>query len=137
MKKKLKCILLIDDDHSVNFLNEVIIKRSDCTESVKVCTGGHQALEYLRGTGNKDYVLPDLIFLDINMPLMNGWEFLEEYRKLENHLKTQVIIVMLTTSLNPDDESRSRRIPEINDFVNKPITPQLLNNVLKKYFVNF
>src|SRR5258708_36657106 len=106
MNKKLNCILLIDDDEPTNFLNKMTIDQSGCAEWVQVVQSGQEALDYLQGTGRfknrkEDYPRPDLIFLDINMPAMDGWEFLDKYKELPKDQKAEIVLIMLTTSLNP------------------------------------
>src|SRR6478609_8398410 len=134
MKEKLNCILLIDDDEPTNFINELVIKKANCTHKIVAKQGAREALEYLRSQEDGEHPCPDLIFLDINMPAMNGWDFLEEYRKLDEKQKGRIVIVMLTTSLNPDDEEKARGIKEINDFKSKPLTKEILEEILKKYY---
>lgn len=139
MKKKLNCVLLIDDDEPTNFLSQMVVSGANCTDGIQVATSGEQAIHYLTNSGvcadeKPVYPRPDLIFLDINMPAMNGWEFLEKYNTLENDHKGNVVIIMLTTSLNPDDKLRSTDIPHIAGFENKPLTEKKLEEVLKKYF---
>lgn len=73
-----------------------------------------------------------MIFLDINMPSMNGWEFIEQFRKIRSG--SSIVLVMLTTSLNPDDEFLSRKIPEITVFKNKPLTRTMVEGLLNEYF---
>lgn len=127
--KKLNTIMLIDDDEPTNFLSKMLIEEAGCAEHIQVAESGKMALDYLSNDKNS----PDLIFLDINMPAMNGWEFLEKYRKLKKE-KKGVIIIMLTTSLNPDDKIKAGKTPEISGFENKPLNPELIDRVLKKYF---
>lgn len=135
MKKKLNCILLIDDNESDNYYHEVIIEEVGCTENVVALESGKDALEYLSSKeSNGKYPQPDLIFLDINMPGMNGWEFLEEYKKLDKDKQGNIVVVMLTTSLNPDDEAKASDLKEIKNFMNKPLTVDTLNQTLNKYF---
>lgn len=136
MERKLNCVLLIDDDEPTNFLNQIIIESTGCADKIKTAQSGQEALEYLTNSHDHGdhFPCPDLIFLDINMPAMNGWEFLEKYRRLDNHLKGKVMIVMLTTSLFPEDKQRSKEIPEITAFENKPLTEEKLDNILKKFF---
>jgi CheY-like chemotaxis protein len=130
MKQKLNTIMLIDDDEPTNFLSKMLIEEAHCTEHIQVADSGKMALEYLSNGNNS----PDLIFLDINMPAMNGWEFLEKYRELEKAKQGKIVIIMLTTSLNPDDKIKAGQIPEIAGFENKPLSSELINRVIKKYF---
>ena len=135
MRRKLDCILLIDDDEPTNFLNKLTIEQSGCAKHVQVVQSGLEALEYLRGeNGYKGLPRPDLIFLDINMPAMDGWEFLGQYRELNKEQQADIIMIMLTTSLNPDDELRTKEFPEIAGFENKPLLLQRLEDILEKFF---
>jgi CheY-like chemotaxis protein len=68
------------------------------------------------------------------MPVMDGWEFLEEYNKLEEALKNKTTIILLTTSLNPDDKKRAEKIPAISGFENKPLDNKILEKLLQKHF---
>ncbi len=134
IKKKLNCVLLIDDDEPTNFYNEMLIKQAGFAEKVVAVQSGLEALDYLKSKEDGEHPRPDLIFLDINMPAMNGWEFLEEYKRLDKSQKGRIVVVMLTTSLNPDDKMRSEGIQEITDFMNKPLTKEMLKATLEKYF---
>ncbi|HKB44406.1 MAG TPA: hypothetical protein VKC90_08445, partial [Chitinophagaceae bacterium] len=78
-----------------------------------------------------------LIFLDINMPAMNGWEFLDKYNELDQQHKGKVITVMLTTSLNPDDKLKANDNPIISRFETKPLTSEKLHAILRKYFPEY
>ena len=130
MSKKLSTVLLIDDDEPTNYLNKLIIEETGCAEKIKVVQSGNEAIKYLAHTGKK-VPPPELIFLDINMPAMDGWEFLEEYKKIS---KGKVVMFMLTTSLNPDDEERSKMIKEISGFKNKPLTKEIVLEILENHF---
>lgn len=140
MKKKLNCVLLIDDDDSTNFINKMVIERARIAERVEVALNGKEAIDFLTNNGKHKkeagypFPQPMLILLDINMPVMDGWEFLEAYSKLPAHQKSEIIIVMLTTSLNPDDSQRAKGIREISGFKSKPLTFETLNDILNNHF---
>jgi len=135
MSIKLNCILLIDDDESVNFINQMVIEKLGCAEKVITCLNGMSAIEYLKSYEDGKHPQPDLMFLDINMPAMDGWEFLDAYQQLDKHQQSGVVIVMLTTSLDPEDKERAGRIPVINDFENKPLTIEKLQEILNRFFM--
>jgi len=137
MKRKLSCILLVDDDLPTNFINERVLKKIDCTEKIIAVQGGFEALEYLKSTDKEKHPQPDLIFLDINMPGMNGWEFLENYTHLNDTEKSKAIVVMLTTSLNPDEREKAKNIPQISAFLNKPLFIDGVNEILKQKFPEY
>ncbi len=132
MQKKLDCILLIDDDEPTNYLNELILRDVDCAEHIEVAQTGDEALEYLEHAVPDEHApVPELIFLDINMPAMDGWEFLDRYDKFDPE---QVVVVMLTTSLNPEDEQRAQSRSNIKCFVHKPLTKDKVEDILNKFF---
>jgi CheY-like chemotaxis protein len=138
MKPKLNSVLLIDDDEPTNFYTQLIVEESGCTDHIKVAQGGREALEYLSNSTNASADVscpcPDLIFLDINMPAMDGWEFLDHYKKMNKDRHAKVIVVMLTTSLNPDDKQKAIEMPEISAFESKPLTEEKLDRILREHF---
>lgn len=137
LKRKLKCILLIDDDSATNYIHKRVIDKAEITEKIVALESGYDALEYLQKTDFDKFPRPDIIFLDINMPGMDGWEFLNGYEKLKENQRSKIILVMLTTSLNPDDKNKSDSISTINGFRNKPLNVEILNGVIDEYFPNY
>ena len=131
MKKRLNCILLIDDDSSDNFIHKMIIKNMDIADHIDVALNGEEGLKYLLRDNTP---VPEIIFLDINMPKMNGWEFMEEYKKLDESRRSKIVIGMLTTSFNPDDKSKSKFTTDIESFNNKPLTEEMLSQIIDKHF---
>jgi CheY-like chemotaxis protein len=131
MKKKLNCILLIDDNAADNRYHQIILQQLNAACSIQFAESGLEAINFLT---RKDQPLPELIFLDINMPAMNGWEFLETYRNLKMPDKQCVVIVMLTTSLNPQDRKRAADFPEINGFEVKPLTTEMVEKIFEYSF---
>lgn len=139
MNQKFKCVLLVDDDDATNFLNKIFIENSGIAEHIQVAWNGEEALEYITNTGmyenkNANFPKPDLIFLDINMPVMDGWEFMQEYHKLDEKQKENIVIIMLTTSTNPDDKTKAASFSEISDFRSKPLLAETLEEIERKYF---
>ncbi|MBN4047050.1 response regulator [bacterium AH-315-P13] len=132
--KKLN-ILLVEDDRATNFLNKYIIKKKSITKHIQVSENGLEALEFLKLGIKDNNLLPDLIFLDINMPILNGWEFLNEYKKLEIAHKEDIVIMMLTSSINPDDKKKAEAIKEVKGFLGKPLTPFNIHNIIQEYFI--
>lgn len=94
-----------------------------------------EALSMLECPGVKDCENPDLIFLDLNMPGLTGWDFIDEYKKLKNRRSLNSVIVVLTASVNPDDGKKASRISEVAEFRNKPLTDAMVDEIVQKYFV--
>ncbi|WP_109299144.1 response regulator [Aquimarina sp. AU474] len=134
MGKSVNCVLLIDDDKATNFFNERVVNRHQGFHQVNTVQSGLAALEYLRDVGKDSIIKPDLIFLDINMPAMNGWEFLIEFSKLDHSVTNGIKVILLSTSSNPDDVKESAKNHSVDDFINKPLSLDLLDNVLQNHF---
>ncbi len=137
--KKLNCILLVDDNVNDNFFHTIAIKDANAAEQINTATDGQMALEYFDKTKENpnQYPFPDLIFLDINMPKLNGFEFLEKAReKIFFDNNKLPVIVILTGSLNPNDEeiAKEKFSNEIKDFKNKPLTTEMLREIIEKFF---
>lgn len=135
--KKLNCVLLIDDDEPTNFIHKRIVTKWDGAEEVQIAEGGQEALNYLSSSEAGEYPQPDIIFLDINMPGMDGWEFLEEYDQLPLAQKGGVMVMMLTTSLNPDDREKAKKYGAVAGFMNKPLTTTMLDDVRQEHFPDY
>lgn len=127
------CILIVDDDNTTNFLNKIIIKSNGSFEHILVKTDGSYAIEYLQNYQSEDFILPDLILLDINMPIMNGWEFLEKFEELPESITSKIKIIMLSASANILDQKKAKEIKVISTFKRKPFTPDMLQDILENY----
>ena len=134
MKRELKCILLVDDDQYDNFFHEREIKKNHSELKVISLDMATDAIDYLRAHTTDDFVKPDLIFLDINMPCMNGWEFLELFVQLDESVKLNTKIVMLSTSNYVMDLERAKKFDFVSDYCTKPLTTEVLEEVIKKHF---
>ena len=134
---KLLDILLVDDDETTNFLNSRALKKAGIARSIQITENGKEAIDYLTCKGEFSYLInfpkPDLIFLDMNMPIMNGWEFLEAYSNLEEHTKANVIVVMLTTSLQEHDYNKAKSTAFIKGLVSKPLNQKTLREIISQH----
>ena len=140
--KKLNSILLIDDDIATNFISKMLIKKAGITDHIETTSNGKQALDYLTNSGKYEktdgiYPKPMLILLDINMPVIDGWEFAKAFSELEPNQKGEAIIVMLTSSINPDDKERAAKLHAITGFQNKILTMEALISIMNEYFPGY
>jgi CheY-like chemotaxis protein len=131
--RKIKTVLLIDDDSINNFINARLIKKCAISEDVRVASNGKEAILYLKECFAKGLPCPELILLDINMPVMDGFEFLTAFENLYFINKPKVVIIMLTTSSNPKDLEKMSEA-NIAGFLNKPLTEAMVKGVMEKNF---
>jgi CheY-like chemotaxis protein len=131
----LSSVLLIDDDSTTNFLNKALLTRMGVAQQVLTAEDGEQGLRTLGQTclGPDSAACPQLILLDMNMPVLNGLGFLEAYAQLPLGLQRPIVIVMLTTSLHPVDQTRAEQMP-IAGFLTKPLTKEKVTAILAQLF---
>lgn len=132
MQKMFDKVILVDDSDADNFLHRLIIEESGVARSVHDFLKGEDALEFLRKK-ESDPELPTLLLLDINMPTMSGWEFLEAYEDIK--APKDIVVVMLTTSLNPDDRERAEKIETVRAFINKPLDGDVLQDLQDQFLL--
>lgn len=129
MTKDALNILIIDDDEINNFIAAKLIDKIEPKANVFTCLNGQEGLEYLLSKIDNIEELPDIIFLDINMPVMNGWEFLEEYDKIKPRIPKTITINMLSSSVYNDDIAKSKSFSSVDKFISKPLTIEKIQNI--------
>jgi CheY-like chemotaxis protein len=131
----ISCTLLVDDDETTNYLNQTLLRRMAVTDTVLVAGNGQEALDLLQAhcAPAASPSCPALILLDMKMPRMNGVEFLQAYAQRPASQNPAVVIIMLTTSLNPLDVARMQDLP-IAGFLTKPLTRDKINQLLAEHF---
>jgi len=135
-------VMLVDDDDVTLMICKLRLKKSNFCEEVITAENGEEAANYFEQQmtlPEDERVIPEIIFLDINMPIMNGWDFLEEFEKKYQHEFPKIKIDILSSSVDPKDEERAASHPLIMGFITKPLTDDNLNQLVNsenflKYF---
>ncbi|MCB9233784.1 MAG: response regulator [Bacteroidia bacterium] len=119
---KFRSILLIEDDDVTNFYNEHVLKRAGVSDIFYKALNGKEALDILSGSKiPPDFVFPELILMDLHMPIMDGWEFLEHYHQLPGEQQVKNLVIMLTNPLMGDQKAKAEGFPLITGYLNKPL----------------
>ena len=118
----MKKFYLIDDDSIFVFLTKKTLQVANIDTDITVFEDGKQALSNLKAYYDRPELLPDVIFLDLNMPVLDGWGFLDEYLLLEPKLNKKISIYIVSSSISPSELDRSREIPVVTDFLTKPLS---------------
>lgn len=126
----MKNVLLVDDDKVFNFLNAKVVEHTGLAEIMDTVFNGKQAIDLLNNYSLGSKALPDIIFLDLNMPVMNGFEFLEEFRKIELPGKDRVRVVVLSSSVNPKEIEKARQLGA-DHYLSKPLKKESLLDVMR------
>jgi CheY-like chemotaxis protein len=124
-----KKILLIDDDQITNFFNQKLLENSETNLEVKTFTNVIDAIDFLRS--NKNYWIPDVILLDVFMPIKNGWDFLDEFQREFQSEATTVKLYMLSSSEFDEDITKAKDHILVKDYISKPLSNNMLNDILK------
>jgi CheY-like chemotaxis protein len=127
MTKSIKRFLLVDDDPLNNYLSKVVLEMSLGVVEIKDFVNPELALNYIENEFEyKPLEEKTILFLDINMPTLSGWEFLDKFNKLEEAIKNQFSIYMLSSSIDPFDIERVKLNPYLIDFIEKPLDKTII-----------
>lgn len=130
MDKKLT-IAIIDDDIIFHFIFSKLMENLQGVNEVLIFSDGKEAIDFINSNINNLDKLPDIIFLDINMPVMNGWQFLDRYKLLE--MKKKIMIYIVSSSNNPDDIIDAKAILEVSDYLVKPIKGEQYADIIDSF----
>lgn len=122
-------VCVVDDDRIYRFTIERYLKVHKLTRQVIEFSNAEDALNFLESNVNNSEVLPDIIFLDVNMPIIDGWKFMMKYQEFANRLSKSIRIYMFSSSIDTRDRDRAKDFPEISDFIVKPISEQKLKEL--------
>lgn len=125
---KLDLVLLIDDDELVNTLNTIMLRKSGYVDQIQAVDSGDNGLDILARYQDEN-ISPAIIFIDINMPGISGWEFLDIFRTRFLSFKEKCIICMLSSSLNPMDREKAEKSALVDFYYTKPLTPQIVQTL--------
>lgn len=128
--REIDTLLLVDDDDTYQFIMERTLANLSFIRSLKIFSNGKEAIDFLESNLEDMDKIPDVILLDLAMPIMDGWGFLENYLLLKPRIGKKIIIYVVTSSIDPMDLERARSISEVTDFVVKPLTKDKLIHLL-------
>lgn len=128
--KEIKSIIFVDDDPASNYIHNLVLNRLDLSIDPKFFLSVKDALTYLSNNDDSGKPYPEIIFVDINMPVMDGWDFVREYKNTFFKPERKQSIIMLSSSIAPDDIKKASEYEIIFDFIEKPLSVALLANVL-------
>jgi CheY-like chemotaxis protein len=126
---KFRNVLLVDDNEIDNFINERIISSSKFSDHVVVKNSADSALAWLREIGEDETRFPDFIFLDLNMPVKDGFGFLDDYARLDEKLRKHARVIVLSSSISPEDINRASTNPYVFKYLNKPLNERYLEAI--------
>ncbi|ADY52917.1 response regulator receiver protein [Pseudopedobacter saltans DSM 12145] len=122
-------ILIIDDDEINNFIATKLIDRIEPPAVVSTCLNGKEGMDFLESNIGNTEKLPDIILLDINMPVMNGWQFLDAFDKIKDRMGKDIHINMLSSSVYNDDITKSQTYSTVRKFISKPLTTDKIKEI--------
>lgn len=130
--KKIKLTYLIDDDEIYIFTTKKLINKIDFCEEVAVFQNGKEAIDAIKFTLRNKNELPDVILLDLNMPIMDGWQFLDEFIRIKS--EKQIKIYIVSSSVDPSDIERANTYNMVSNYIVKPISREKLHEITEEVF---
>jgi CheY-like chemotaxis protein len=128
--KTIDTLYLIDDDDTYQFIVQRTLNSLNLVNSIKLFSNGKAAIDFLEATLHDIEQIPDVILLDLTMPIMDGWQFLEQYLRFRPRIGKKVVIFVVSSSIDPRDMQRAKSISEVTDYIIKPLTKSKLISML-------
>ncbi len=125
-------VCIIDDDEIYIFLIKKSLAALDLDSSINSYANGVDALKGITSLIDQQQPIPEIIFLDINMPIMDGWEFLNAFREIQAKLPSQIPIYIISSSIAAEDKEKAKRFPEIAGYLSKPVELETLASIIHK-----
>ena len=132
--KKINTFCIVDDDDIYQFTTSLFLKKTDLVNKVIVFSNGLKAINFLKEEMENSENIPDILFLDVNMPVMDGWEFLEEYILIKPMMPKTIVIYMVTSSVDEKDVLRAKNISALSGYLVKPISSENIVEVISGLF---
>lgn len=123
-------VLLVDDDGIFQFTTKKTLEATGLANNILICSNGLEAIDLLKNTIHNNAGMPDVIFLDINMPVMNGWDFLNAFQSIREVLSKAISIYIVSSSADEFDISHSRQFETVSDYIVKPIMKEKFSTIL-------
>ena len=135
IKSKLN-VLVVDDDGIYQFTTKKTLEATGFANNIFICSNGREAIELIQSNIKNDPGIPDVIFLDVNMPVMNGWDFLKAYQDIKLLISKPIAIYIVSSSADEFDINLSRQFETVADYIIKPILKEKFATILSSISIN-
>lgn len=130
--KKIDVLYVVDDDEIYQFLTSELINSTELVNQVKFFSNGSEAIEYIERVKDTPEELPEVILLDLFMPVLDGWGFLEKFTTVKPKIRKKIVIYVISSSIDPEDIQKAKSISEVTEYIIKPLTREKFISSVKE-----